>query len=292
MTNEKKPGLTLARILLAVANPATAPGLVRLAAALKPSALNGSLTALHVVTAPKGMALEEARSYILRMRENYEGPLMLARECAQGLGTSLCTELRVERAVTPGILAAVGELQPTDLVLLGWNGTVGWRGVCRGINQEVAGRAQVNLGMLRDRGMGGMRRILVPIGWGPHARFGLRLAERLAQGTGAVVTAFRVLPAGGEVDWECERAAFDSLVSAEAPALRYDTELRLVREVSAVRAILAETERRQYDLLIIGASDEWWLRSWLYGAIPDQVVERAPCSVLVVRRWMEPTEAG
>ncbi len=282
------PGLNLARILLAVANPATAPGLVRLGVALNPSALNGNLTALHVVTAPKGMALEEARSYILGMRENYEGPLVQARECAQGLGTNLRTELRVERGVASGILAAAAGLQPTDLVLLGWNGAIAWRHMCRSINQKILGRAQVNLGVLRDRGLGKLRRILVPIGWGPHARFGLRLAECLAKSTGATVTAFRVLPAGGEVDWECERAAFDSLVTSEAPALRYDTELRLVREVSAVRAILAETERSSYDLLIIGASDEWWLRSWLYGAIPDKVVERAPCSVLVVRHWAEP----
>jgi hypothetical protein len=37
-------------------------------------------------------------------------------------------------------------------------------------------------------------------------------------------------------------------------------------------------------LLIIGASEEWFLRNWLFGSIPDVVAEQASCSVLLVRK--------
>jgi nucleotide-binding universal stress UspA family protein len=283
VTDEERPGLHLAQILMAVADPGTAPGLVRLASVLSANRLPSEVIALQVVAAPKGMALEEARGYILGMRESYEEALTRARACAEGLGLDLHTELRVEREPVHGILNLAGELPSLDLLLLAWQGPMSRQWLPRSLNQQIVSRTGVTVGVLRERELGAVRRVLVPIGWGPHARFGLRLAERLAHNGGAEVTAFRVLPATGEVDWEGERAAFLELVSAEAPGLRYGTELSLVRDASVVRAILAEVERGSYDLVVIGASDEGWLRNWLFGAIPDQVAERAPCSVLLVR---------
>lgn len=41
-----------------------------------------------------------------------------------------------------------------------------------------------------------------------------------------------------------------------------------------------------YDLVIIGASHEWWIRSFLLGSIPDIVADYAGCSGLVVRRYL------
>jgi nucleotide-binding universal stress UspA family protein len=39
-----------------------------------------------------------------------------------------------------------------------------------------------------------------------------------------------------------------------------------------------------YDLIAIGASEEWFLKNLLFGSIPDQVADGAPCSVLMVRK--------
>jgi len=55
-----------------------------------------------------------------------------------------------------------------------------------------------------------------------------------------------------------------------------------------VEAILEEAQKGEYDLLVVGASDEWGVKSLLVGAIPDAVADQAPCSVLMVRRY-EPT---
>lgn len=52
---------------------------------------------------------------------------------------------------------------------------------------------------------------------------------------------------------------------------------------SVVDAILKETQRSQYDLLVLGASDERTVRSVLFGTIPDAVTARTSCSVLIVR---------
>jgi nucleotide-binding universal stress UspA family protein len=37
------------------------------------------------------------------------------------------------------------------------------------------------------------------------------------------------------------------------------------------------------DLIIIGASNDWFLRQWLFGSLPDRVANRASASVLMVR---------
>lgn len=280
------PGLRLARILVPVANPATARGLMQMASALGAGRTPAEIVALKVVTAPRGVALEEARRYILPMREHYEGALSQATAFAGEMGLPLTTELVVAGEVTAGILDYASRLPDLDLILLGWRGAMSARRVRRSINQAIVSRAGTNVAVLRLRGaeLGPLRRILVPIGWGPHARLGLRLAERLALSTHAQVTALRVLPMTGEVDWEGERSRLIKLIEEEAPGLRYDTELRLTREPAAMPAILAEAHRQPYDLIIIGASDESWVRTWLFGAIPDQVAERAPCSVLLVHK--------
>ena len=57
----------------------------------------------------------------------------------------------------------------------------------------------------------------------------------------------------------------------------------VVPSASVVSGILNQAGNG-YDLLIIGASEEWFLRNWLFGAIPDMVAERAPCSVLLVKK--------
>ena len=38
-----------------------------------------------------------------------------------------------------------------------------------------------------------------------------------------------------------------------------------------------------YDLIIIGASEEWAVSQWLFGSIPDRVANQASVSVLMVR---------
>ena len=284
-TGEPGPGLRLGQILIPVAHPDTACALTQVASALGAGEIPSELIALKVVVAPPGDPLDEARRYRLAMRENYGEALSRAAAWAAEQGVPLRTEVQVSPDVATGILSFAHTLPDLGLIILGWRGPVSRRRVRHSINQKIVSHAKTHVAVLHERGLQSIRRVLVPVGWGPHARLGLRLAERLAISSRAAVTVLRVLPPVGEVDWESERAALVQLLGAEAPALRYDTELRLARGPAVVSAILEEARREPYDLLIIGASDEWWVRTWLFGAIPDQIAEQAPCSVLLVRRY-------
>ena len=59
----------------------------------------------------------------------------------------------------------------------------------------------------------------------------------------------------------------------------------MVRHGLARDEIIAEAREGRYDLLVIGASNEWQIKSLLVGALPDAAADRAPCSVLMVRRY-------
>jgi nucleotide-binding universal stress UspA family protein len=70
----------------------------------------------------------------------------------------------------------------------------------------------------------------------------------------------------------------------------------LKRNDSVVEGILAEASASSaepsaqvadgagYDLIAIGAPEEWFLKTLLFGSIPDQVADGVPCSVLMVRK--------
>jgi nucleotide-binding universal stress UspA family protein len=131
-----------------------------------------------------------------------------------------------------------------------------------------------------------VERVLVASGGGPHARFGLRLAASLARGGGGTVTVFRAIPPGEGVDPEAKSEAMvqtaKQIIGPDPPV-----EARVRISSSVVDAIVEETQQGEYDLLIIGASDESMVRSILFGTIPDTVAERTPCPVLVVREARE-----
>jgi hypothetical protein len=63
-------------------------------------------------------------------------------------------------------------------------------------------------------------------------------------------------------------------------------EITIKESTDVTGGILEELEDRDDDLIIIGASHEWGIRNVLFGTIPDIIADRAPCSVLMVRRYV------
>lgn len=127
-----------------------------------------------------------------------------------------------------------------------------------------------------------VERVLVASGGGPHARFGLHLAASLARAAQGTVTVFRAISPTEEVDTEAESKALaqmaERLIGDKAAV-----ETRVRVSPSVVDAIVEEIGQGGYDLLIVGASDERAVRSLLFGTIPDAVVGRTACPVIVVR---------
>jgi nucleotide-binding universal stress UspA family protein len=128
--------------------------------------------------------------------------------------------------------------------------------------------------------------ILVPIGGGPHARLALRLAWDVAEAEGGSLTLVRIFPDPEDV-CEVEMDVLRQLVEDELGEVPEEITFRLKCRERLAEGILEEATQadEDYDLIVIGASEEWFLRDLLFGSIPDRVADSVSCSVLMVRRF-------
>ncbi len=127
-----------------------------------------------------------------------------------------------------------------------------------------------------------VRQVLVSTRGGRHASFGLHLATKIAGAGEGTVTLFRVVPMAEEADTEAEERALRQMAETVA-ATGVPVYTRVVQSPSVVDAVLEETRQGEYNLLIIGASDEGTVQRLLFGSVPDALAERTPCPVLIVR---------
>jgi amino acid transporter/nucleotide-binding universal stress UspA family protein len=263
--------------------------LLNLATALAQADDRRVIVALEVVVVPPQTPLESSEAHLAR-RSTTLGNTPLGRVAQQGaaLGVPVRPMCRAAHAVASGVLAAAGARSAVGLILLSWHGPLSAGRIYGSPSKAVLEEAHCDVAVLRERGLGEVRRVLVPAGGGPHARLGLRLAANIARSDEAELTVLRVARPADDLDVEAEmrglRRLADEVLGGPDPRVR----TRVVCHDAVVEGILAEARKGGYDLLVIGASNEWAVKSLLVGAVPDAIADRAPCSVLMVRRY-EPT---
>ncbi len=62
-----------------------------------------------------------------------------------------------------------------------------------------------------------------------------------------------------------------------------DAEIK-IRHGDVVEAILEEAIQGKYDLIVLGSTEGWTLRGLMLGNVTQQIINRAPCAVLVVKQ--------
>jgi nucleotide-binding universal stress UspA family protein len=272
-------------ILLPVANPETGGSLLAVGTALA-RVRRASLHLVHVISVPTQTPLEAGRMEFEQTRRERETILDVASKHASEQGIRARANALVAHNV-PSAILGVADLEEPDLLLMGWNEHSRTRGanvagVVKGANRNVL--------VLRDNGLGEVKRILVPTAGGPHAKLGLRVAQDLATDCGASVTAMTVQVGRGysaarsEFDHESMHFFQDLAEQYSRDALReagVDAEISAVIDSDVSEAIVKAAA--DYDLVVIGASNEWRLRQWLFGSLPDKVTSRSSASVLMVR---------
>ena len=135
------------------------------------------------------------------------------------------------------------------------------------------------------------RNVLVPVVWRRESEAAVDLACRLAAERGGAIVALTVLEVplelslDAELPGHAERKAHDLLdeVRAIGDAYGVDVVGRLVRARRAGRAIVEEAERRNSEIVVMGAPrhDEHRRRGRIFGGTVDFVLKHAPCRVMV-----------
>jgi CIC family chloride channel protein len=277
-------------ILVPVANPLTAESLIKMAVILGQAREESTLAALSVIKMPGSTPLEMAQEVLDRQENGRKALLKRVADYAHKQDIPVRTLLRATRGISAGILGVIEARGSVGLTLMGWRGQLSTQRVTGSVVKDVVRGAQCDVAVLRARKMESIKRVLVPIGGGPHARLALRLGWEIARAAGGSLTALRILPAAGEMDMEVEMYVLRQLVEDELREIPQKVTFSLKCCDSVVEGILAEAsaqteEQAGHDLIAIGASEEWFLRNLLFGSIPDQVTDGADCSVLMVRKY-------
>jgi nucleotide-binding universal stress UspA family protein len=268
-----------ARILIPVANPATAEELIRLGADLL-DPRSGELTALGIVEFPEGMPLSEGATRARHARRLLQRVLDFAPD-----GTTIHPIVRIGRHAAEGIIEASAE-QEADLIIFGWGGKAaagrdGGSSISPTID-EVVRDAPADIAVVKQRGARNIRRIVVPVRGGPHAELAVRYADAIARRHDAQVSVLHFVPPG--ITLAVRAQAEHALAQFVRQHLKGRAE-GIVREAANVRnAILREAE--QADLIVMGASAQPAGTdgdSFLFGALPEAVAARAKPTVVVVK---------
>jgi nucleotide-binding universal stress UspA family protein/glycosyltransferase involved in cell wall biosynthesis len=270
-----------ARILIPVANPATAEELIRLGSYLL-DARAGELTALGIVEVPEGMPLSEGATRARHARRLLQRVLDFAPE-----GTTIHPIVRIGRHAAEGIVEASAE-QEADLIIFGWGGKSpsGRDGsgpsVFSPTIDEVVRDSPADIAVVKQRGSKEIRRIIVPVRGGPHAELAVRYADAIARRHDAQVSVLHFVPPG--ITLAVRAQAEHALAQFIRQHLRGRGE-GVVREAANVRnAILREADKA--DLVVMGASAQPAGsdgESYLFGALPEAVAARAKPTVVVVK---------
>jgi len=280
------------RILIPVANPETARELVRLGAALLNST-GGELTALGIVEVPEGTPLSEGAGQARSARRLLQRVHDYVPE-----GTLIQPVVRIGRHASEGILEAIVE-QESELAIFGWTGgppTTRPHPARPGRRRREASRpwifsptiddvvraAKCDIAVIKQRDLGEIRRILVPVRGGPQAELALQYADAIARKNDAVVVVLHLVPPHPT---PAVRAQAEHALAVFVRQHLTATTETLLRETSNVRAaILADSEGT--DLVIMGASapdaTAAGLRH-LFGELPEWVATRTRVSVMVVK---------
>lgn len=259
--------------------------LLNLAAALAQADDRRVIIALEAIVVPPQTPLESVEARLAKRSITQRGsPLAQFVQQGADLGVPVRPLRRAAHAEASGVLAVAEARSTVELILLDWRGPLSAGRIYGSPSKTILQEARCNVAVLRERHLKEVERVLVPVGGGPHARLGLRLAAQIARSDEAELTVLRVARPSEELDVEAEMRALRHL-AAEILGPDPRVRTRVVVKETIVEGILEEAQEGECDLLVIGASDEWAVKSLLVGAVPDAIADRAPCSVLMVRRY-------
>ncbi len=272
------------RILIPVANPKTAQSLVRLATMLAQAGEDTSICVLTVVKVSDQLRRELANRLVARLSRHQQYLLQQIDDEARSRNVPLYTKLASAPGIPEGIL---GQLDASvKLVLMGWPGPLEGESLARNVVKVVLQSARAHVAVLSDHGLQEVRRILVPVGGGPHSRLAIRLASEMAEQERAEVVALRCFCEQPDVeDLQDQMLALVEIVEDELGSVPEHMTTRLSHAGSVAAGILEETERQDYDLIVVGASEEWVDADHLFGTVDDAIALQAPTSVLMVKRY-------
>ncbi|MHB1319580.1 MAG: amino acid permease [Anaerolineae bacterium] len=271
------------RIVVPIANARSARVLARLASLLAEASEDTSICMLSVVTEDATSPAQLPDRLAARRDPRRRALIKRYAESVPVDYPQHYFKVRSARTVSEGILDEVtGNVK---LVLMGWPGSLPPDELVDHPVKRVLQHARSHVAVLLDRGLDDVDRILVPVGGGFHSRLAIRLAYEIGLKHHAQVTALRVICEACDAE-QMEDYMLQLRESIEDSIGRVPPQFatRVAHADDVLAGVLDESKRVKYDLMVVGASDEWLSRTRLFGALTDELAETINCSVLLARR--------
>ncbi|MDR9416361.1 MAG: amino acid permease [Gracilimonas sp.] len=280
-------------VVTALANPKTEKALLTISQLIATGIESGGkVTGLNMLKVPFQTPVSTVNRMIQEqesVRKSIEDISTKAKlETADKNGNNVLSETIFESAtsashdVFKGIISET-ESREADMLVMGWQGGFSLGRIYNTPVQRIIKELKADVSVLKNRNLDEIKSVAVPWGGGLHARLGMEIGVRIAQAVGAKLRVIRLVKSGINIQEEEKE-----LRQRIKPLTETIENLEIVVKESedVTGGILAELEEHQDDLLIIGASHEWSIRNVLFGTIPDIIADRAPCSVMMVRRYV------
>ncbi|MBN1812535.1 MAG: amino acid permease [Anaerolineae bacterium] len=243
----------------------------------------GEVLALHVVRVPPQLTLGEGRLFLKEGRTYLEHVIEQAKE----RDVPVHTIIRLGRNVPEAVHKTAME-NASDLILLGWPGYTRSSGQVYGsVIDALIDNPPTDVAMVRYRERRPVHAILAPVTAGANSRRVVKMAVSMARagdGGPAKITLLHILPEGARTaDLVRAEQAFQYALEG----VDYEhIERRTVEGTGIVDTILEEA--MEYDLIVMGATEESLFRNALIGNIAEQVSRRAKVTTIIVKRRSSP----
>lgn len=177
-------------------------------------------------------------------------------------------------------IVSLAEIRSADLIVLEGHRPLFSNSWLGGTVGRVIDNAQPPVGVLFDRRLGQIRKVLVPYLGTPHDRLALQLAERLMIHAGAQITVLHVVRPRNYDNWPRGRASARATLESFREQ-HGEVMLETVEHESPVLAALAKSTEG-FDLVVVGLDPEWDTARAPLGLQPERLIQHCPTSLLVV----------
>ena len=276
------------RILVATKHIDTAISLVKLASQLVQNQEDTSICLFNVLKRPVTLSQEQVPELLAQHKEFTTQMLSAVLPIAGARNVALYAKQKSALRVEEGIYTELRRHSDIKLVLLGYPKDPAKAANPHNILKEVLLTADRDVAVLRDRGLPDqIQHIIVPVGHGANARLALQLGRDVVCAGQGSLTVLRILTEQvDEERFEDEELQLREIAEQELIELPENIEFKVRVESSVATGILNEVHENGCDLLIIGTAEEVLSPNQLFGELNDFLIDEAPCSILVVKRYL------
>ncbi len=258
-------------VMISVANPKSALSLIRNTYKLC-GAKNAHVELLHMVPVPDQVPLSDAEEYMSEGKEAiYEAMIYLVNFFP------ISTAIRYCRNISRGIVSAVKEKNIQTLIL-GWHGKPRTHIFSLGSTIDpIIERAHCNVVIFKDCGDKDFKKVFVPLAGGRNGAYALEIASILTDKKEGEIFAFTVEK--GKNIFDINSFVETNKEKIHIPLNRVKTST--VKSANVIDAIAKEAE--EYDLIVVGATEQPMLSQMTHATMPELIAQRCNLPLVVVK---------